>query len=153
MESLTYLKNLKITPKKLRMLRDDIYQMSPQHALEHLQYTAGKPAQIYYKVIHSAVHNAIQTLKVPADVLKFKLLTIEEGHTLRRYNPGSRGNAKPFAKRFSHIKIILVEGEKQVAKSIPPEQKKEIKPAEKKTKPVQKAAPKKTVKTVKNVQV
>jgi len=40
-------------------------------------------------------------------VLKFKLLTIEKGRTLKRHHAGSKGMAKPILKRFAHIKIIL----------------------------------------------
>ncbi|MCR4312671.1 MAG: uL22 family ribosomal protein, partial [Candidatus Roizmanbacteria bacterium] len=37
----------------------------------------------------------------------FKLLSVEQGQKLKRYKPGSRGNAKPINRRMSHIKIIL----------------------------------------------
>lgn len=107
MESRTYIRNLKTTPKKLRMFRDLIVQMSPQDALEHLMYTPTKTSNIYYKAIHSAISNATQALKVSPDMLKFKLLTIEEGRTLKRHHAGSKGMAKPILKNFSHIKIIL----------------------------------------------
>lgn len=48
-------------------------------------------------------------LKVQADVLQFKLLTIEEGRKLNRFKAGSKGMAKPIVRRYSHIKIVLVE--------------------------------------------
>jgi len=107
MESLTYSKNVKITPKKLRMIRDHIVQMTPQDALDHLQYMSLKSAKLLRLSIHSAIANATSTLKVSPDVLKFKLLTIEEGRKLKRFRAGSRGMAKPLTKRYSHIKIIL----------------------------------------------
>jgi len=50
-------------------------------------------------------------------MLKFKLLTIEEGHVLKRYKPGSRGMANPIKRRLSHIKIILVEDKKAPPKT------------------------------------
>ncbi|KKQ38310.1 MAG: 50S ribosomal protein L22 [Candidatus Roizmanbacteria bacterium GW2011_GWA2_37_7] len=107
MESLTYIKNIKITPKKLRMIRDLVVRMSPQDALDHLLYTTSKASKIYYKAIHSAVSNATQSFKVSPDMLQFKLLNIEEGRTLKRFHAGSKGMAKPIKKSFSHIKIIL----------------------------------------------
>jgi len=127
MESLTYFKNLKITPKKLRMIRDNIVKMAPQEALEYLEYTTLKSARVYYKVIHSAIHNATNKLKVSADVLQFKLLTVEEGRKLKRFKAGSKGMAKPLIRKFSHIKVILVEGEARVVKAVKKnEQEKEI---------------------------
>lgn len=107
MESITYIKNIKSTPKKLRMIRDLIVEMKPQNALDYLMYATSKPSNIYYKAIHSAIANATQALKVDADVLKFKLLTIEKGRTLKRHHAGSKGMAKPILKNFAHIKIIL----------------------------------------------
>jgi len=114
MESLTYIKNIKSTPKKLRMIRDLIVEMKPQNALDYLMYATSKSSNIYYKAIKSAIANATQALKVDADVLKFKLLTIEKGRTLKRHHAGSKGMAKPILKNFAHIKIIL-ESEAQPA--------------------------------------
>jgi large subunit ribosomal protein L22 len=91
-----------------------------------------------YKAIESAIANATVTLKTSADLLKFKVLTVEEGQTLKRYLPGSRGNAKPIKKHMSHIKIILV------AKGVTA-----VKKEEKKTDDKKVEAPKKTVDTKK----
>ena len=138
MESLTYFKNVKITPKKLRMIRDNIAKMTPQDALDHLNYMTLKSAKLLYISVHSAVANATSTLKVSPDVLKFKLLTIEEGRKLKRFRAGSRGMAKPLAKRYSHIKIILEAVE--VAKPKP----KKLVEAPKKAEPKKKEAKKVT---------
>lgn len=139
MESRTYIKNVKLTPKKLRMLRDSIVKMAPQDALDYLMYATSKSSSIYYKAIHSAIANATQALNVSPDVLKFKLLTIEEGRTLKRHRAGSKGMAKPILKSFSHIKIVLVSDQKpQLAKkSVAPKketEKHEEKKVEKKVK-------------------
>lgn len=107
MESTTYLKNLRISPKKLRFLMPDIKKLKPVVALDYLFYIQNKPAKIFYKAIKSALSNAKIALKVNEDLLKFKVLTIEEGQKLKRYRPGSRGTAKPFKRRMAHIKIIL----------------------------------------------
>ena len=107
MESLTYQKNLKISPKKLRMLRGVIAKLSPQEAVNHLLYVTTKAGQIYLKSVNAAIANATRALNVEVDVLKFKLLTVEEGRVLKRHHEGSRGMAKPILKKFSHLKIIL----------------------------------------------
>lgn len=115
MESLTYLKNIKLAPKKMRMMLDTVKKLEPAAALDYLMYSPTKEAKIYYKAIHSAIHNAKQTLKVDADVLQFKLFTIEEGRALRRYKSGARGSVRPIKRRYSHIKIILIENPNQTA--------------------------------------
>ncbi len=142
MESITYLKNIKLTPKKMRMMLDTVKKLEPHTALEHLMYSPKKEAKIYYKAIHSAISNAKLTLKVEADVLQFKLFTIEEGRALRRHKPGARGSARPFKRRYSHIKIILIENPQQ--KQIQKETKKKELPAAKEVteEKTQKVAPK-----------
>jgi large subunit ribosomal protein L22 len=107
MESKTYIKNVRISPKKLRFLLPEIKKLKPLAAINYLIYTPQKSAKIFYKAIKSALDNAKNILKVNEDLLQFKLLTVEEGHKLKRYHPGGRGTAKPKVARFSHIKIIL----------------------------------------------
>ncbi len=107
MDSKTYLKNLRISPKKLRFYLDDIKKNTPQSALERLYYSRGKAGKVFYKALKSAIANAVSTLKTEAHLLQFKLLTVEEGQKLKRYRAGGRGTAKPILRRYSHIKITL----------------------------------------------
>ncbi len=107
MESTTYLKNLRISPKKLRFFLPAVKTMSPVQSAEYLFYVNKKQANIFYKAIKSAINNAKNTLKVDPDLLQFKLLTVEEGQKLKRFKAGGRGTAKPIKRRLSHIKIIL----------------------------------------------
>ncbi len=108
MEATVYLKNVHISPKKLRFILPEIKKMTPHESLDHLYYSPKKGASIFYKAIKSAIDNAKYTLKAREDLLQFKLLTVEQGNALKRYRPGGRGTAKPYKKRYSHIKIVLV---------------------------------------------
>lgn len=110
MEARAYIKNVKVTPKKLRFLLPEIKKMRPAQALERLLYVEKKPARILYKAIQSAMHNAKAVLKVDDANVVFKALSIEEGQKLKRYKAGGRGNVKPFMRRFSHINIVLTVG-------------------------------------------
>lgn len=137
MQSQTYIKNVKVTPKKLRMLADIVKKNDPQKAIDYLLYTPKKSAQILYKALKSAVANAKHTLKVGDDLLDFQSLIIEEGQKLKRYRAGGRGTASPYIRRYSHIKIILKAKKSAQAASKPnvsaPE-KKQIEPKIKVTK-------------------
>jgi len=117
MEAKASVTDVHSTPKKLRTLLMDIKKMTPVKAMDHLLYSPKKSANILYKVIKSAVDNAKATLQIDANLLEFKLLKVDQGHALRRYNPGSRGNAKPYRKQFSHINVVV--GVKSV-KSVKP---------------------------------
>jgi large subunit ribosomal protein L22 len=109
MESRTYIKNIAISPKKLRFLVSDVKKLEPAESLDYLLYMPKKSARVLYKVIRSAIANARTTLKVSEDVLKFKTLTVEEGNKLKRYRAGARGMVRPYNKRFSHVKVVLHE--------------------------------------------
>ena len=126
MESLTYFKNLKITPKKMRFLLPEIKKYKPAQALEHLMYSPYRSGKIFYQVLHSAIANAKSSLKVSEDMLKFKVLTVEAGQALKRYLPNARGSVRPFKRRYCHVKMILTAA-KQVQTPVKKEMKEEIK--------------------------
>lgn len=113
MEVRSYIKNLEISPKKLRFLLPKIKELSPQEAMDELMYTPKKPARMLYSAVKSAIDNAKNVLKVDPSLLKFKLFTVEEGKRLKRFRAGGRGTTAPFRKRLAHIKIVLETNEKK----------------------------------------
>ncbi len=143
MEAKASVTDVHSTPKKLRTLLADIRKMSPVKAMDHLFYSPKKSASILYKVIKSAVDNAKATLQIDAHLLEFKILKVDQGHALRRYNPGSRGNAKPYRKQFAHIQVVVgvkpgksvksVDSVKPVESGKTSETIEDVKPVEKKT--------------------
>src|SRR3990167_5459526 len=115
MDSTTYLKNLQISPKKLRFYLQIVKKYDPVSLMDYLFYERTAAGKILYKAIQSALSNAKSVLKTNDDMLKFKLFTVEEGQKIKRYRPGGRGTPKPIVKRKSHIKIVLEvkEGKKE----------------------------------------
>ena len=134
MEAKASVTDVHSTPKKLRTLLMDVKKMSPVKAMDHLLYSPKKSANILYKVIKSAVDNAKATLQIDANLLEFKILKVDQGHALRRYNPGSRGNAKPYRKQFAHIIVVVtVKDSKKFVETVKPVESVEtVKPVEKK---------------------
>ena len=123
METKAYFINLPVSPKKARFYLPAIKKLKPIDSLDYLFYERTDAAGILYKAIKSAINNARQLLKVEDNLLNFKLLTVEQGQKLKRFRPGSRGNAKPINRRMSHIKIIL-EAKKPEAPKLKIEKKK-----------------------------
>jgi len=107
METKAYFVNLPVSPKKARFYLPAIKKLKPAESLEFLMYENTDASEILYKAIKSAISSARQILKVEDNLLNFKLLSVEQGQKLKRYKPGSRGNAKPINRRMSHVKIIL----------------------------------------------
>jgi len=124
MEAKASVTDVHSTSKKLRILLAHIKKMSPVKAMDHLFYSPKKSATILYKVIKSAVDNAKATLQIDAHLLEFKLLKVDQGHALRRYNPGSRGTSKPYRKQFAHIQVVV--GLKSQPQKIETEKKQEV---------------------------
>jgi len=107
MESVTYIKNVRISAKKLRFILPDLKKLNPVVALDHLYYSPKRAARILYQALRSAVINAKTTLKSADDLLQFKLFTVEEGQRMKRFKAGGRGTAKPILRRTAHIRIII----------------------------------------------
>ena len=119
MEIRAYIKNVKVSPKKLRFLIDAIKKMKPDSALDFLYYTNKKTARILYQALKSAIANANQIQNLDRESIKFKTIMIEEGQKLKRYRPGGRGGVKPFVRLHSHIKIVLKASEKKIEDNKP----------------------------------
>src|SRR3989344_780055 len=107
MEAVSFFRNLKISPKKLRFFLPEIKKKSPAEALDYLLYLPNKAAKVFYKVIKSALSNAKNQLKVDVKSIEFKHLSVEQGQRLKRFKAGSRGTAMPILRRFAHVKVIL----------------------------------------------
>lgn len=108
MEIKADIKHVRISPKKLRFIVDDVKKMKPVDALNALLYSPKRGAKILLKAIKSAISNAKNNYKIDENLLRFKLLSVESGRSLKRFRPGGRGTTKPFKRRTSHIKVVLI---------------------------------------------
>ncbi|OGM18397.1 50S ribosomal protein L22 [Candidatus Woesebacteria bacterium RIFCSPHIGHO2_01_FULL_37_10] len=106
------------SPRKLREVVFMMGKMSPSEAFEMLGYADKRAAEPLRKVIGSAIGNAIN-LKLDPENLIFKEIQINEGPRLKRWRAGARGRAKPFKRRMSHIRVVLMT--KPEAQSTKPE--------------------------------
>jgi len=143
-----YIKNVKITPKKLRFLLKDMKRQSPAQAVNTLMYTSKKGAVFLRKAISSALSNAKNTMNIDEGLLQFKSVSVEEGLRLKRFRAGSKGMAKPYKHKYSHIRIVLTTGEKPT-KAIELEAQ-SVELEEKKPEPEKKSTVKPTTKTIKS---
>ncbi len=101
--------NIRISPRKLRLVADSIRQLSPQEALVHLRFLNKSGATPLAKVIRSALANAKTNHGLKPDQLRFKTIMIGKGPTYKRWRAVSRGSAHSIFKRTSHIYVELEE--------------------------------------------
>lgn len=110
MEIVSERKFVSVSARKARLVASQIKRVSdPQRALillAALQKVAADPIR---KTLLTALSDARNTFKL-SGTLRLKTVTVNEGRTLKRWRPVSRGSAHPIHKRTSHIRVVL-EGE------------------------------------------
>jgi large subunit ribosomal protein L22 len=104
------LRNLQISPRKVRLVADLIRGASVTEARRALSYNPKQAARPVLKLLNSAVANADHNFHLDTTSLRIKTIMVGEGRTLKRYMPRAFGRATQLRKRASHIKIVL-EGE------------------------------------------
>ena len=98
-----------ISPRKARLVIDQVRGLPAEKALAVLKFLPNKPAEVVYKTIASAMANAEENLGLSRSDLYVKEIKADEGprRQWRRY--GARGRFKPIIRRSSHITVVLTE--------------------------------------------
>lgn len=117
MEIKASLNNLRISPRKVRLVTDLIKGMTVAQAKAQLGFLVKKPAPLILKLLNSAVANAKQNFDLKEENLYIQKILVEAGPTLKRWMPRAMGRATPILKRTSSIKLILGELEPTVKKA------------------------------------
>ncbi len=103
-------KNVRIAPRKVRLVVDTVRGKSVSQAMSILMLTRKKAAKPVQKLLRSAVANAAENDGITdVDDLLIDRIMVDEGPTLKRFMPRARGRATPMHKRTSHIRINLCE--------------------------------------------
>jgi len=112
MEVKAIAKNIRISPKKVRLVVDQIKNRKPQDAVKVLDFVNKRPAAAVKKTIMSAIANAKNNYALDEGSLLFKQISVNKGLTFKRYRPVSRGRVHHILKRASHLTVVL-EGEEK----------------------------------------
>ncbi|ACF07294.1 50S ribosomal protein L22 [Metamycoplasma arthritidis] len=99
----------RISPRKARLVADLIRYKTATQALIILQTTNKKASGIILKLLNSAIANATNNNGLDATKLVVTEILVNDGPTLKRYQPHSRGRAYPILKRTSHFFIRVSE--------------------------------------------
>ncbi len=110
MEIISIQKFIHTSPRKLRLVADMVRKLEPNKALEILKFTPKMAAREISSAIAISLANAKQK---GVDTASFKTIEVNEGPKMKRFRAGTRGRAKPYVRRMSHIKIVLTEKEKK----------------------------------------
>jgi large subunit ribosomal protein L22 len=102
-------KYIRIAPRKIRVVMDLIRGKNIGEAFAILKYTPKVGADVIEKVLKSAVANAEHNNDMNVDNLFISAAYVDQGPTLKRIHPRSRGQAFKILKRSSHVTVVVKE--------------------------------------------
>ena len=109
MEAKATAKYVRIAPRKVRVVMDLIRGKNVQDAFAILKFTPKVGAEAIEKVLKSVVANAENNFDMNEDNLYVSEAYVDQGPTLKRIHPRSRGQAFKILKRTSHITVVVAE--------------------------------------------
>ena len=104
--SLSY---LRIGPRKVRAVINNIRGRKVEDALAILDFTQRSAAGPLARLLRSAVANAAANQGVDVDTLVVKEIQVDGGPVLKRFLQRAMGRVSPILKRTSHVRIVLAE--------------------------------------------
>ena len=104
-------KYVPMSPRKVRLVTDQVRGLAVDEALAILRFTLKAAAKPVAKVIESAVANAEENYGLSREDLYISQIFADVGPTHKRWKAGARGRVKPRLKRSSHITVVLEEVE------------------------------------------
>ena len=112
MEAVAKIKHIRVTPMKARRVINLIRGKQATEALAILKFAPQAASEPIYKLVHAAMANA--RVKAEAANLAFdeedlivSKAFVDEGATLKRFQPRAQGRAFQILKRTSHITVVV----------------------------------------------
>ena len=107
MQVYAILKNVPMSPQKMREVVRQIQGLPAMEAHAVLQFVPRKGARLVAKTLKSAIANAETNNKLKPETLRVKEAVAGAAMRIKRFTPKARGSAGPIIKRRCHIRITL----------------------------------------------
>ena len=101
-------KNLRITPRKVRLIIDLIRGKNIKKVFSILDNVNKLGKNDVFKVVKSAFHNAINK-KMNLDKLYIHSIFASDGMKMKRFMPRAKGSSSSKIKRTSNVTVIIKE--------------------------------------------
>lgn len=118
MQVKAHLSQLRISPRKVRLVADAIRGLDVRAAKVQLEFLIKRSSPPLLKLLNSATANATHNFKLNPDALYISEIFVNEGPSFKRGIPQSRGRVHQIRKRTSHVSLILEERKKEERKNI-----------------------------------
>ncbi len=110
MEVVAQARFIRQTPRKLRLVADEVRGLGATEAEIILNSLNKKSARLLLKVLRQGMANAENNFNLEKNGLRIKKLEIGEGPRMRRYRFVAKGRVHQILKKTAHVKMVL-EGE------------------------------------------
>ena len=100
-------RRLGISPQKARLVVDQVRGKPVSDALDILNFSNRKGADLVRKVLESAIANAENNEAADIDELSVAEIFVNAGMTMKRIKPRAKGRADRILKRSSHITVTV----------------------------------------------
>ncbi len=97
------------SPKKVKLVLDNIRGIGVEDGFARLSLINRKTSKIVSKILKSAVANASEKGHTDTETLYIKEAYVNKGTFIKRIRPRAMGRAFSIKKKMSHIKIVLDE--------------------------------------------
>ena len=111
MEAKAIARQVRIAPRKVRLVVDLIRGKNIGEAYSILKNTPKRSSLVVEKILKSAVANAEHNYQLEQENLYVKEVFVGEGKTMKRMQPHAQGRAFQILKRTSHIYLTVAERE------------------------------------------
>jgi large subunit ribosomal protein L22 len=109
MEIRAVTKYVRLSASKARDIARAVQGRSVADALKIVEFSRRKAAFQLGKTLKSAIANAENNAKLSAEKLFVRDALVEQGPSIKRFWPRSRGMVSPILRRTSHIRITLTD--------------------------------------------
>ena len=107
MQAVAILKHARISPQKARLVADQVRSLPVDRALQILNFSNKKAAQLIKGVLESAIANAEHNEGADIDELKVKTIYVEKGMVLKRFTARAKGRGNRIVKPTCHIYLTV----------------------------------------------
>ena len=104
-QALATARYVRMTPMKCRRVVDLVRGLPVQEALDVLRFAPQAASEPVGKVLASAVANAENNFALDPATLVISTITVDEGPTMKRFQPRAQGRAYRIRKRTSHVTV------------------------------------------------
>ena len=108
-EAKSYVKALRVSPRKLNLVAQSIRGKTAQAALAELTFSKRRIAQDVKKALQSAIANAENNHQLDVDRLFVKEATVGRAVVMKRFHARGRGRAARIEKWFSNLTVVVRE--------------------------------------------